>query len=303
MSKFKITLILFLTFLCLTTNAARRYRRVAYDGMLRKGLHVGVQGSFNSTWIIQQNNYNTLNLFYIPIVRQSEMDYVFTWGGQIGAEIGYNIIKRFGIEFHPSFSWSGQFYDDNFTGPVAAIANPNPTPNGPLYIPDPNIIANPTNPTNPTPYFSGDYRYVNVRREVKFTYMQFPIYAKYQTHIGDIANYYVMLGPQINYRQSASEQVWVNYWQYKYPNELSPDQKFQKVDIGLSLNTGVDIYATDWLYFNIGLVSFIAFNDLNGDALKNLGWYDKNHVSYQASHNFNMGLHAGVHFYLTPKRD
>jgi hypothetical protein len=298
MSKFKITLIVFMCFLALTSSAHRRMRHVYFDGMLRTGLHLGVQGAFNSTWILQQNNYNTLNLFYIPIVRQSEMDYVFTWGGQVGATIGYNFIKRFGIEFQPSFSWAGQTYDDNFVGPVAAVANSNGT-----FSPDPSVVANPANPNNPNPYFVGTYKYVNVRREVKFNYLQFPIYAKYQTHIGDIANYYLMLGPQVNFRDGGSENIWVNHWQYKYPGELSIDQKFQKIDYGITLNTGVDIYATEWMYFNVGLVTFYAFNDLNGPALKELGWFDKNHVSYQESHSFYMGLHAGIHFYITPKKN
>jgi len=298
MSKFKITLIVFLSFLTLSASAEMRSRRghrnmrhLSYDGMLRTGFHMGVQGSVNSTWILNQNNYNTLNLFYIPIVRQSEMDYVFTWGGQVGAELGYNILKRFGIEFHPSFSWAGQTYDDNFTGPVAT--NGQILPNG-LYAPNTSI-------PNWQEYYSGTYKYVNVRREIKFHYLQFPIYAKYQTHIGDIANYYIMLGPQINVRGVSSENIWVNYYPYHYPGELSTDQRFQKIDAGLSLNTGVDIYATDWLYFNIGVVSFIALNDLNGPALKELGWYSKNDVDYQTSHNFYIGLHGGIHFYFGRK--
>lgn len=95
MSKFKITLLVFMCFLTLASSAAprgrrghRSNRRMYYDGTLRTGLHIGLQGSLNSTWIIQQNNYNTLNLFYVPIVRQSEMAYVFSWGGQAGANIG-----------------------------------------------------------------------------------------------------------------------------------------------------------------------------------------------------------------------
>ena len=301
MNKLKIALIVFMAFSTLTSSA-RRVRRMAYDGMLRTGLHIGAQGSMNSTWILKQNNYNTLNLFDIPIVRESDMDYVFTWGGQIGGEIGYNFVKRFGIEFHPSFSWAGQTYDDNFQGPVAAISNPNGGPNAPQYIPDPSVVANPVDPKTPTPYFVGSFNYVNVRREVKFTYLQFPIYAKYQTHIGDIASYYLMVGPQFNYRESGSEKIWVNYWQYKYPNELSVNQKFQKFDYGVSLNTGVDIYANDWMYFNVGVVSFLAINDLNGSTLKDLGWFSKNNVTYRESRNFYMGLHGGVHFYLDRRR-
>jgi hypothetical protein len=292
MSKIKITLIVFLSFLALSSSAHRRMRYSIYDGMLRTGFHIGVSGSVNSTWILNQNNYNTLNLFYIPIVRQSEMDYVFTWGGQVGVTLGYNFIKRFGIEFEPSFSWAGQTYDDNFVGPVAAVYNGATNSFSPdLTIP------------NVSHYFVGNYSYVNVRREIKFTYLQFPIYAKYQTHIGDIASYYIMLGPQFNVRNTASENIWVNHYPYTYAGELSVNQRFQKYDYGMSLKTGVDIYANDWMYFDIGVVTFIAFNDLNGDALKSLGWYSKNDVDYQKSHSFYMGLHGGIHVYLTKKKD
>ena len=295
MSKFKITLLLLLSFLALSSSASpRRHsnaRRTYYDGMLRRGFHMGLQGSVNSTWIIKQNNYNTLNLFYVPIVRQSEMDYVFTWGGQAGVNIGYNFFKRFGIEFHPSFSWAGQKYNDNFTGPVASNGVEGA---GGIYQPNTSI-------PNWQHYYSGTFAYVNVQRVIKFTYIQLPFFAKFQTHLGDIANYYIMAGPQINIRQSGSENISVNYYPYTYPGQLTPDQRFQKLDYGLALNTGVDIFANDWIYVNIGLESFIALNDLNGSTLKNLGWYDKNHVSYQQSHNFYLGLNAGVHFYFVRK--
>ena len=289
MTKFKITLIVLLSFLTLSVNAHRKMRRSTYDGMMRTGFHMGVQGSVNSTWILNQNNYNTLNLFSIPIVRQSEMDYVFTWGGHVGVEFAYSFHKHWGVEFHPSVSWAGQTYDDNFTGPVAAIQNASGN-----YVPDPNV-------QNVSNYYSASYRYVNVRREVKFNYVQFPLFLKFQTTIGEIANYYAMIGPQLNYREHASENIWVNYHLYNFPNELSVDQKFQKLDIGLALNTGVDIYANSWLYFNIGLSTFVAMNDLNGDALKHIDWYSKNDVTYQSSRNFYLGLNAGVHFYMGRK--
>jgi hypothetical protein len=266
--------------------------------MLRKGFHMGVQGSLNSTWILNQNNYNTLNLFYIPIVRQSEMDYVFTWGGQVGANIGYNFVKQVGIEFQPSFSWAGQTYDDNFVGPVATNGVMNTAG---IYQPDPQY-AKVVNGQTTYPYYSGDYRYINVRREVKFQYLQLPLYVKYQTHIGDIANYYIMAGPQINIREAASENIWVNHALYRYAGEFTTDQKFQKIDYGVTLNTGVDIYATDWMYFNIGVVTFVAINDLNGETMKHLDWYSKNDVSYQKSRSFYMGLHGGIHFFLGKKK-
>ena len=287
MSKVKITVLVFICFLTFGASA-KKDPFGNYDGMLREGFHMGLTGSVNSTWILKQNNYNTLDLFYIPIVRQSEMDYLFTWGGQIGVELGYNFKKKWGIEFEPSFSWAGQSYDDDFVGPVAAKSGPHGT-----FVPD----GNPDH----IPFFSGDYSYVNVHREVKFRYVQFPIYVKFQAHIGDIANFYVMLGPQINYRQYASENIWVKHKPYVDSLAFSPDQKFQKLDIGVGLKTGVDIYAKKWCYFDIGINSFIAINDLNGDALRKLGWYSKNDLVYKQSRNFYAGIHLGVHFFLDRK--
>jgi hypothetical protein len=131
-----------------------------------------------------------------------------------GSGAGVQFQKKWGIEFEPSFSWSGQTYDDDFVGPVAAKAGPHST-----YVPDgnPDHLA----------FFSGNYSYINVRREVKFRYIQFPIYLKFQAHIGDIANYYIMIGPQINYRQFGSENIWVKHVHYIDSLAFSPDQKFQ----------------------------------------------------------------------------
>ena len=291
MSKVKITLLVFLSFLVLTASARSKMRRSTYDGMLRTGFHMGVSGSFNSSWILNQNNYNTLDLFYVPIVRQSEMDYLFTWGGNVGVALGYNIKKKWGIEFEPSFSWAGQTYDDDFSGPVAAVYNTTTKKFVDDVSRDPNGY-----------YFRNDYSYVNVRREIKFRYIDFPIFAKFQTHIGDVANYHIMLGPQVNYRYFASENVWVNHHPYVDANAFTPEQKFKRVDVGLALKTGVDIYPKEWMYFDISISTFIAITDLNGDALKSLNWYSKNDVKYQSSRNYYVGLHAGLHFFVNRPR-
>jgi hypothetical protein len=107
-----------------------------------------------------------------------------------------------------------------------------------------------------------------------------------------------MLGPQLNIRQSASENVYVHDLLYTDFYRFTPDQKFVKVDFGMSLNTGVEIYAKQWMYFSLGLVSFASFTDLNGEGLKNIDWYSKNDVTYQSSHNFYIGIQGGLHFYL-----
>ena len=289
MSKVKITLVVFLSFLMLTASARSKMRKSYYDGMLRKGFYMGVSGSFNSSWILNQNNYNTLDLFTIPIVQQSEMDYVFTWGGNVGINLGYNFHKKWGIEFEPAFSWGGQKYDDDFSGPVAARYDGTTKTFVQDYTKDPNGY-----------YFRDDYSYVNVRREIKFRFIDFPLFAKFQTHIGDIANFNIMLGPQLNYRTYASEYVTVNHHEYDGLGDarLTVDQKFKKLDIGMALKTGIDIYPKEWMYFDIGISSFIALNDLNGVGLKDIAWFSKNDHDYQKSRSFYLGLHAGLHFFI-----
>lgn len=246
-----------------------------YAGMLRKGFHIGVSGSANSTWIFNQNNYNTLNLFHIPIVRQSEMDYSFTWGGMVGVNVGYNFHPNLGIQFEPNYCFGGQKYDDNFVGGVD--------------------FSNPL-----SPYYAPDGEYVNVKRKITMQFIQLPLHLKYQTQIGDEANYYILLGPQANIRTIATEEVKIKNIPYNPgpPIGLTTDQRFKKFDVGVSLGTGVDIYPKDWFYFNLGITSYFGITDINGSFMKGIEWYSKNDVKYQSSHVFYVGLHVGCHFYL-----
>lgn len=273
---FLLTIVLIFAF-SNDSSAQYSYRKSQWtsnwDGALRKGLHIGVVGSFNSSWIFNQNNYNTLNLFNEPIVRQSEMDYVFTWGGNIGIELGYQFHKNWGIQIEPSFSWAGQKYDDDFLGPVAK-----------------------NDPTNPN--YVGVTRYVNVRRIVKLQYVQIPLMLKYQCRLDERTNFFVMAGPQIGIRTSGTETVYVNNVESVDAKKYTPDQKFQKIDAGLLLNLGLDVYPKEWLVISVGLPTYIGLTDLNGKFLKTIDWYSKNDLTYQKSRNFRIGLQAGVHYFF-----
>ena len=274
MKKFYLSTSLFLLLLHLPFTA----KPWGYEGMLRKGFHIGLSGSVNSTWIFNQNNYNTLRLFVTPIVRQSEPDYLFTWGGQVGAQLGYNFHPNMGLVFEPSYSFAGQKYDDDFIGAVDAK-----NPSSAYY----------------TPYG----KYCNVKRTVRLQYIHLPLQFKLQTHIGDETNFYVQLGPQVNVRSTGFEEVRINEAIYEDTSKFTINQKFQRVEVGLALGTGVEFYVKEWFYINMGLNSYIGLTDLNGEVLKTIDWYSKNDIQYQKSRNFYVGLNLGLHFYLSKDWD
>jgi hypothetical protein len=80
--------------------------------------------------------------------------------------------------------------------------------------------------------------------------------------------------------------------------KYTPDQKFQKIDAGLLLNLGLDVYPKEWLVISVGLPTYIGLTDLNGKFLKTIDWYSKNDLNYQKSRNFRIGLQAGVHYFF-----
>lgn len=234
----------------------------------QKGFHIGVSGTFNSTWILNQNNYGTLAPFQISIVRQSEMDYKPTWGGNAGVVVGYNFTKNWGIQAEIQYSTAGQIYQDAFLGPA--------------YIPQDSFPKG---------------KYIDVKRRIELGYIQVPIMAKFISSKGEIAKFFMCLGPQIGIRTNAKESVEIGGYTY-LPDSLAykPGDKFKPVDIGVALQLGTEIYATDHLYFDIGLSTYCGLNDLNGKVLKELGWYSQNDVDYQKSYNFRVGIMAGVHY-------
>ncbi len=240
----------------------------------QSGFDLGVSGTFNSTWILRQNNYGTLASFANPIVRGSEMNYKTTWGGNGGLSLGYRITKHWGVQAEVQYNITGQKYEDNFEGPA--------------------IIPQGT--------FGGTSQRVNVQRDVKLGYIQIPVMVKF-TAGKEKVRFFACLGPQIGIRTSVYEQVKVAGYVY-LPDSLkfTPDQKFQKVDVGVALQAGVQLYATPHLYFDIGLSLYQGIMDINGKALQDLGWYDKNHITYQKSYNFRGGLMVGIHYMFWHER-
>jgi len=240
----------------------------------QSGFDLGVSGTVNSTWILKQNNYGTLAPFANAVVRASEMAYKNTYGGNGGLCLGYKITKNWGIQTEVQYNATGQNYNDNFEGPA----------------------------TIPEGTFGNINSRVNVQRVVKLSYIQIPLMAKFTIGKGNY-NFFACLGPQIGIRTAAYEQVKIAGYVY-LPDSLNftADQKFEKVDFGFALQVGAQIFATKHLYFDLGLSFYEGVMDINGSALRDLGWYDKNHLSYQRSYNFRGGLMVGIHYVFWHER-
>jgi hypothetical protein len=234
----------------------------------QQGFDLGVAGSFNSAWILKQNNYGTLDPFASPEVRQSEMAYKYTWGGSAGVCLGYIFTKHWGLQSGLQYTITGQNYNDNFDGPA--------------YIGSDTIGSVASR--------------VNVQRVVKLSYLQIPLLVKFMAG-KDKAKFFACLGPQIGIRTSAYQQVKIAGNVYT-PDSLNftAAQRFQTVDFGFVVQAGVQLYATPHLYFDLGLTAYEGVTDINGTVLKDLGWYDKNHLSYQKSYNFSGGILLGIHY-------
>jgi hypothetical protein len=244
----------------------------------QKGFHVGVSGTFNSTWILNQNNYGTLAPFKQPYVKQSEMDYLATWGGNGGISFGYQFTKNLGLKAELQYNVTGQNYEDNFEGPATVPVGADSVTIG-----------------------SASER-VNVKRHIKLQYFQIPILFKVLAGKGEKAKFLFCIGPQIGFRTYASEEVKVG--DIPYSNlAFTPAQKFKPVDIGLALQTGIEIYPTEYLFIDIALSAYGGLNDLNGKVMKELEWYSKNDVDYQKSYNFRAGLLVGVHYVFIKRKD
>lgn len=243
----------------------------AIGGYAQKGFHLGVSGTFNSTWILNQNNYGTLEPFVQPYVKKSEMNYLATWGGNAGVVLGYNFTNNLGLQAELQYNVTGQKYKDNFEGPAKVPV-------------DTGIVT-----------LGSATERVEVTRSIKLNYIQIPVMFKVITNKGKKVKFFFCIGPQIGFRTAVSEEVKVGGIPYDRL-ALAPSEKFKTVDIGLAMQLGIEVFATDYLFIDIGLSTYGGLNDLNGKTLKDLDWYSKNEVSYQKSYNFRAGLMAGVHY-------
>lgn len=239
----------------------------------QKGFHIGVAATGNSTWILNQNNFYNLSPFTTPIIQHSEMDYRLKWGWNAGLALGYNFTTNWGLQLECLYNQTGQKYEDHFDGPAI------------IYVPD-------------TIKFKAGAYNVGVTRNVTIDYVQLPLMAKYTSRKLNIARAYAMLGVQVGFRTKVKEAMTFNGYAYNPPSPISSEKKFKLVDFGVAIRGGVNLYATDNLYFNLGISLYGSVLDINGKELKETDWYSKNDNEYQKSYNFRSGLEAGIHYVI-----
>lgn len=228
----------------------------------QKGFQMGLLGSFNSIWIVNQNNYQTLEDFTDPTVRASELAYKYKFGYHAGLNALYNFNDNMGVQLRLLYSNGGQNYDDN------------------MYE------ATTTN---------ADGR-INVTRNVDLSYFQIPLHFKYTTSKGEKVKYYVAVGPSFGFLLGSKEVVKLDGVVKPDTSGITASDKFKKFDVGLNLNTGMNYYITEKLYLNLGLDAYYGLSDLNGAKMKALDWFSKNDIAYQKSHNMKFGLELGINY-------
>lgn len=237
-----------------------------------KAFHIGGGAKFANSWILNQNNFGTLDGFNNVYAKRSELDYKLTFGGGAGIVAGYFFTKRHSVDLALYFDKAGQKYEDNIYQDIG----------------------------------STNYA-VNVKRNVKLTYVKIPVLYTFnlvndRRTVFEYVNYYFSVGPQVAFLATVYETVKIDDPDIK--NNLAnvpKSEKFRKFDIGLTFNNGMRYRINKQLYLNLGVDIYVGLIDINGKTIRKLEYYSKNDVKYSPSHNFNVALNAGVHYIITPK--
>ena len=242
----------------------------------QQGIHFGFHGQMNSIWILNQNNYE-----------YSEMDYEYKFGPNGGLTLGYNWEDNFGIQVEFNYAQMGQDYSDIMKdfGPTEDTSKPD------LQT---KVLT---------------YRYVDLN------YLQVPILFKYmEGDTKDAIKYQLLGGLQLGYLLSAEQTYTADVMNIdpddQKPVDIAPQSGvpdfrgnasvngtdyFQKLDVGLLLDVGADIYVNDKLYFSPSFRGYYGFFDINAKETRNLQPAHGENI-YLASHNAYIGFSLGINF-------
>lgn len=243
------------------------------------GLHLGLQGGFNSVWILNQNNYGF-----------QELEYARKFGFSTGLALGYNFKNNLGIQVDINYATMGQDYFDiskDFS----------------------NIDANGDN----KPEKVETYRYVDL------SYVQVPLQFRYQSirTKKQMISFHAMAGPVLGFL-SAADMYYEADTTYTGTLFLIPgdsidymvpeffqtaetetaDAYFSGFDLGFTLDIGADIYLTKQLYLTPSAKFYYGLTDINSAPTRERR-NDIETTEYTgASRNAFGGLSLGIHYLI-----
>lgn len=234
--------------------------------------HIGAAAAPTGIFILKQNNFGVLqeDEFSDPTVRKSELAYLPYFGFTAEVNFGYFIQEKystktpkFGVQSALIYSKQGQHYEDFMFERTA----------------------------------QGNRKQVN--RNVDLTYLQIPFLFNYykgrKQH-----KFYTSAGPQFGFLIIAKEEIFIDGELKNY--DITEEQKFRKFDFGLALNLGYQYHFADNFFLNVGWHNYVGAIDLNGQYIRDLGWFSKNDTQYRKSRNFRTGLNVGISYVIGNQR-
>jgi hypothetical protein len=187
--------------------------------------HLGIGGSLNSVWIINQNMYG-----------QPEIDYAPKIGGNVMIAAGYNFTQAMGLRVEPSFAWQGQKYDGD------------QTIDGTTYNTTRDIKLN---------YFLLPvlFRYTPGIKDNRFHLMVGPqlavLVSAKQEYLRDGQE------PEPFYSWSAARQI--------YPGQENIIDRYKSIDFMMVADVGMDLKLTGNWFMNIGFRITYGLTDINAE--------------------------------------
>jgi hypothetical protein len=146
----------------------------------------------------------------------------------------------------------------------------------------------------------------NYTRNIKLNYLQIPLLFKYRSN-GEVAQFYLMVGPQFNFLLSAEQEYYKNDASFNDESTINPKthkpiflgesnitERYTTYDILARLDLGVDIKLMKFLFLNTGLTFAYGLTDINASDFR----INNDSGNYNPSHNIAIGFNVGINYCL-----
>lgn len=238
---------------------------------------MGFGGHVGASFIFGQNTYDVK--WKVPGVREFELAYDGTLSYSGGGVVGYNFKPQFGLEWQAGYATAGMKYEDTDR-------------NGVIHRKQ------------------VDLRYATIGMAVRYS----AIFKKNRYKQKQKVRLAIVAGPRIGIRTKGSLTyslelpgvITVDDAQLNYPYEFpdyndsdvytnptgSDDAFFNKIDVGLVVRVGVDIFPSEYFYISPAVTGYLGIADINASEFRI-------HDGYGASHTGDIGFQCTMGFYLS----